>query len=53
MWDNCLELEAYIKSNTAHEIYKLDAEVPETVMSDESSDISQFCEIEWFKWVMF
>ena len=45
LWDNCLELEAYMRSNTAHERYKLDGEVPETVMSGEMSDISQFCEL--------
>ena len=28
LWDDCLEFEAYIRSNTAHEIYKLDGEVP-------------------------
>ena len=43
--DNCLELEAYIRSNTAHEIDKLDGEVPKTVMSGETSDISQFTEL--------
>ena len=32
-WDDCLELEAHIRSNTAHDIYKLDGEVPKTVMS--------------------
>ena len=26
LWDDCLELEAYIRSNTPHEIYKLDGE---------------------------
>ena len=41
LWDDCLEWEAYIRSNTAHEIYKLDVEV-ETVTSGETSDISQF-----------
>ena len=51
--NDCLELEAYIRSNTAHEIYKLDEEVPETVMSGETSDISQFCKLKWFKRVMF
>ena len=51
--DDCLELEVYIRSNTAHEIYKLDGEVPQTVMSGETSGISQFCKLEWFKWVMF
>ena len=23
------------------------------MMSDETSDISQFCKLEWFKWIMF
>ena len=53
LWDYCLELEAYIRSNTMHKIYKLDGEVPNTVMSGETSDISQFCKLEWFEWVMF
>ena len=34
-WD-CLELEAYIRTNTAHNIYKLDMEVPKMVMSGET-----------------
>ena len=46
LWDDCLILEAYIRSNTAHDIYKLDGEVAKTVMSGETSDISQFCEFE-------
>ena len=48
-----MELEAYIRSNAAHEIYKLDQEVPKMVMSGKTSDISQFYEIKWFKWVLF
>ena len=48
LWDDCLELDAYIRSNTAHEINKLDREVPETIMSGEMSDISQFCKLELF-----
>ena len=28
LWDDCLELEAYIRSKMAHEIYKLDGEYP-------------------------
>ena len=47
LWDDCLELEAYVRSNTAHEIYKLDREVPKTVMSGETSDIGQFCELSY------
>ena len=52
LWDDCLEQEAYIRSNTAHDINKLEEEVPKTVISEETSDISQFCKLEWFKWVM-
>ena len=39
LWDDCLELEAYTKSNTAHDIYNLNREVLETVMSGETSDM--------------
>ena len=30
----------------------LHREVPKTVMLGETSDISEFCELGWFKWVM-
>ena len=46
-------MEAYIRSNTAHYTYKLDGEIPKTVMSGKTSDISLFCKLEWFEWVMF
>ena len=52
LWEDCLELEAFIRSNTAHEIYKIDREVPKAVMSGKTSDISQFCKLEWFKWAL-
>ena len=32
LWDDDLELDSYIRSNTAHCIYKLNGEVPETIM---------------------
>ena len=53
LWGNCLELEANSRSKTAHEIYKLEREVHERVMSGESSDISQFNKLEWFEWIIF
>ena len=53
LWDDCLELEAYIRSNTAQETYKLDREVPKTVVSGETSDIRQFFKLKWFELVMF
>ena len=27
--------------------------VPELIMSGEMSDVSQFCQFEWFEWMMF
>ena len=53
LWDDWLEYEAYIRFNTAHDMYKLDGEVPLTVMLGKTSDICQFCELELFKWVVF
>ena len=53
LWDHCLELEALIRSNTALDIYELKGQVPETVMSGETSDISPFVELEWYQWLMF
>ena len=42
LWDDCLELEAYIRPNSAQIINMLDGEVSKTVMSGETSGISQF-----------
>ena len=42
LWDNCLEHEAYICSHTAHNIYGLDGQVPETIVSGKTADISPF-----------
>jgi len=40
-WADAIELEAYVRSNTAHDIFILQGEVPGTVMSGKTSDISQ------------
>ena len=52
-WADAIKLEAYVRSNTTHDIYSLQGEVPETVMSSETSDISQFWEFAFYGWVMF
>ena len=49
LWDDCLDYDFNLRSNTAHNIYKLDSEVPETIMSGEMSNMSQLCEFKWFK----
>ena len=33
LWEDCLELESYIHSNTALDIFELDGMTPETKMS--------------------
>lgn len=53
LWDHSLELEARIRSCTAHDLYKLNGEVPETVMTGQTADISIICEYQWYEWVMF
>jgi hypothetical protein len=45
--------EAYIQLNMAWDIYMLQGETPETVMSRETLDISQFCELGFYEWIMF
>ena len=53
IWADAIELEAYVRSNTAHNIFILQGEVTETVISGETSDISQFCEFAFYDWIMF
>ena len=53
LWDNSLELCALVCSHTAHDIYMLEGEVHETLMSGQTADISNICEHEWYDWVLF
>ena len=53
LWDYCLELRAMIRSHTASNVFSLQGEVPETMVSGETTDISQFCEFGWYEWVKF
>ena len=52
IWDDSLEFEASVRSNTAVGIYIMHGEVPETVMLGGNSDISQFCEDGFYDCVM-
>ena len=51
LWDHCLELEGYIRSNTAHNHYELNGQVPETLISGQTADISPIAELGWYQWV--
>eukprot|EP00956_Cyclotella_meneghiniana_P033966 scaffold100692_cov59-Cyclotella_meneghiniana.AAC.1 len=53
VWDWALEMESYIRSHTAHNIYKLDGRVPESIISGQTADISPYCEFGFWQWVMF
>jgi hypothetical protein len=47
-WADAIELKAYVCSNTAHGIFSLQGEVPETVMSGKTLDINQFCKFAFY-----
>ena len=53
LWDNCIELEALIRLNIALDIYGIEAQVPETLMTGQTAKISNICEYEWFQWGMY
>lgn len=52
-WDDCMELEALIKSNTVHDIYELQGQTPEAMISGQTPDISSLCEHKWYAWIKF
>ena len=53
LWDHCIELEAQIQSHTVLNMYGLEGQVPETLMTGQTGDTSNLCEFEWFQWVIF
>ena len=53
LWDACLDLEAYIRSNTDLDIFELDGMNPKTKMSGETYDMTTFCKFWWYQWVYF
>ena len=53
LWDHCFEWRAKVISHTARGHYKLHGEVPETVLTGQTTDISALAEYGWYNWVMF
>jgi len=53
LWDYCIELQAKIRSNTAHNIPTLGGQTPKTVMRGETADMSALCEYDWFEWLHY
>ena len=53
LWDHALELESYIRSNTAVTHPELDGQVPETIMSGQTADIPPFAALGWYQWIKY
>jgi hypothetical protein len=53
LWDYCVEREALVRSHTALNIFSLEGQVPETIMSGQTADISCLAEYKWYQWVKF
>jgi hypothetical protein len=53
LWDHCIELEALIRSHSVNTIYATGGQVPETIMTGTTADISHISEFGWYDWVMF
>jgi hypothetical protein len=52
-WQNATESAIRELKKAAGRKIILQGKVPETVMSGETSDISQFCEFAFYDWIMF
>jgi len=53
LWDHCLELKALVRSCTCNDIYMTAGQVPETIMTGLTADISHIAEFGWYDWVMY
>ena len=53
LWDHCLELEALVRSCTCNDIYMTAGQVPETIMTVTTAEISHIAEFGWYDWVMY
>ena len=53
LWDDAMELQAHILSHTAGNQFGLNGETPETMLSGETADISEFAEFGWYDWIKF
>jgi hypothetical protein len=53
LWDHCLEFEAYVCSCTSNNIYMTAGQVPETIMTGDTANISHIAEFGRYDWVMF
>jgi hypothetical protein len=53
LWDDYLEYEAVLWSHTPLNIYGLQREVPETVVTGQTANILAIAEFSWYEWVLY
>jgi hypothetical protein len=53
LWNHCLELKVYVCSRTSNDIYITAGQMPETIMTGNTADISHIAEFGWYDWVIF
>ena len=53
LWDHCLELQGFIKSHTTNDHFELQGQIPETVLSGQTADISPFALFGFYNWFKF
>ena len=51
LWDHSLELHGLIRSHTATNHFDLQGQVPETILSGQTADISPFVEFGFYDWI--
>ena len=52
LWDHGIILQACIRSCTTNSIYMTAGQVPKTIMTGDTANISQICQFGWYDWVM-
>ena len=53
LWDYCAGLQAKIRCHTARNIPTINGQVPKTVITGNTADISELVEFGWYQWVYY
>ena len=53
LWDYCAKLQAKIICHTAHNIPTLNGQVPKTLVTVNTADISELVEFGWYQWIYY
>ena len=53
LWDLCLVYLSMVRSHTALPIRELQGQVPATLLTGDTADISHICEFGWYDWVWY